>query len=214
MKNKDNMQELFNLFSSYNEDDWYNLITNIFNFTPLNLPVDIESDHPQETLIYIDFLLRNFDKNIADIYVKNLIDYYSTLNNIQPNIKYFKAFHSIFAHIKPTKYRYVLEYKLTKEDFLNNFSTDVGEDLQIDLISTLSNLRYVKDETTTSYLFNNISKYSSKYYILISLRYFQRSGDVPTYYEYLNQLIEESININNTTFFIEAFKELIFQKKR
>ncbi len=205
--------KLFEIFKSYEESDWYKLITEVFEYKQLNLPVDIENEHPQETFIFIDVFLRNHDKNIADFYVKNLIDYYSTLNNILPNIKYFKIFHSIFATIKPTKYRYVLEYKLTKEDFLNSFPYDLGQDLQIDLISTLSNLRYVKDETTTSYLFNNISKYSSEFYILISLRYFQRSSDVPSYYEYLNQLIDEKFNTNNATIFINSFKELIFQKR-
>jgi hypothetical protein len=204
---------LYKIFSEYDDSEWYSIITNILEFKSLKLPVIIDSGLPEETLSFIDSFIRKRDKDKADFFSKQLVDYYVTLSLYDHNVRKFKILNWVFSVIKPTKYRYALELFLTREDFLDEFTNNVGEELQLDLISTLSSLRYVKQETISGYLFNRLNKFKSDLFILVSLRYFQKTEEIHIYENYLDQLVINCLNSNNLDYFIESFKELVFQKK-
>ncbi len=211
--NRDIYDELFLLFKEYKEPEWYKLITNILEFRTLDLPVTIDSGLPEDTLIFVDTFLRKRSKCFADFFTKQLIDYYTTFSHLEHNIKNYFIINWVISKIKPTRDRYALENKFTREDFLNEHSMQTGEDLQLGLLSTLSSLRFVSEETITDYLFNRQDKYKSDDFILVSLRYCQKTTDFNSYKKYLNHLINCRLTKDNCHYFIDAFKELVFLKK-
>lgn len=213
MMENENYKLLYETFEAYQENDWYTLISDVLEFRPLKLPIVIDNELPEETLTFISSFLANKNNKAVDIYNKQLIDYYTTLTLSSKNIKKFRTLNWVFSKIKPTKYRYTLEYKFTKEGFLNELDNEFGEKLQIGLLSTLSNLRYIKDESISDYLYNRQHVYNSELFILISLRYFQKTSEVSMYFNYLEHLISKKLNTTNAHIFIESLEEFVFQSK-
>lgn len=204
---------LYTVLKDYSETEWNELISNILDFKYLDLPVVLDSELPEETLVFLNTFLQSKSKEILDLYLKHLVDYYSTLNHSNTSIRKFKTLHWVFSDIKPTKYRYVLERKFTREDFINEFGSEVGEKLQLDLLSTISCIRYVNNEILSFYIHNRQHKYNSDSFILISLRYFQKTVEESHYFTYFEYLVSTKLNIKSASFFVEALKELVFQNK-
>lgn len=206
-------EKLFDIFRSYKEDDWLQIIADILNDKSLNLPISINSGYAEEALIFINEFLSKRDKCTLLKYQKYLIDFYTTLEINNSNSNKFKTLHWVISAIKPIQFRYSLENKFTREYFLQTREVEIGEYLQINLLSCLSSLSYVERESITSYLFNRMKLYNSNSFILISLRYILKTAGDEIYFDYLNKIIMEKLNSNNVSEYVESLKEYVYQKK-
>lgn len=176
---------------SYNKEDWYIFIDNVFLFKELPNEFSISYEFSNEYFIE----LNSFVFNSGEIELYNsmhsiLISYYFDLNLLQDNFSKIYTLQWVFANIKIRIKSEEFYHQLFKEDLNKSYYNKIH--LHSSLLSLISKLPNLKGFDATTYLFSSIDRISDLSFFRVALRYFIEQSSITEYLYYFDKISNKS----------------------